>query len=203
MFKKIMFTILACAAMGANANAAPPETGKLAPDFKASDVNGAEQSLSQYRGKIVVLEWHNPECPFVVKHYKSKNMQTLQKEMTDQGVVWLTINSGAEGKQGHLSADEAKKVITDDGLKASAYILDASGEIGRMYDAKTTPHMYVVDAEGILSYMGAIDDKPTFDPEDVKDAKNYVKAAIESLKAGKSPETAATRPYGCSVKYGD
>lgn len=202
MFKRLI-TAVAITALSAGTAFALPEVGKLAPDFHASDINGNAQSLSQYRGKIIVVEWTNPECPFVVKHYKSGNMQKLQAEARTKGVVWLSINSGGEGKQGHLSTEEAKAGIAASKSTASAYILDPKGEIGRMFDAKTTPHMFVVDAEGILAYAGAIDDKPTFDQSDIEGATNYVREAIAALQAGTPVKVSSTRSYGCSVKYGD
>lgn len=203
MLKHIAAAIFSLS-MLATPSLAAPEVGKLAPDFHAPDINGAEQSLSQYRGKIIVLEWHNPECPFVVKHYGSGNMQKLQADAKAKDVVWLTINSGAEGKQGHMTAAEAKEELSKSGSASAAYILDPKGEIGRLYEAKTTPHMFVVDGEGILAYAGAIDDKASFDPEDIKTSKNYVSAAIEALQTGAPVVTPnSTRSYGCSVKYGD
>lgn len=177
--------------------------GAPAPDFTAKDASGAEVTLSTLKGKPVVLEWTNHQCPFVVKHYASNNMQATQKLAAEKGAVWITINSSATGKQGHVSAEEALKVATDKGAKPSHIILDADGKIGRLYGAKTTPHMYVIDAEGALAYMGAIDDKPTADKADVEGATNYVNAALEALAAGKKPEISESQPYGCSVKYAD
>lgn len=177
------------------------DTGKPAPDFKTTDIAGKEQSLSKYKGKTVVLEWNNPECPFVRKQYDTKNMQKLQHEATAQGVVWLTVNSGAEGKQGSMTPAQAKEKLADDGAHPTAYILDSKGTIGKLYGAKTTPHMFVVDKAGNLAYQGAIDDDSTADHEAVKTAKNYVRAALASLKAGKPVEVAETKAYGCSVKY--
>lgn len=203
MLKTAIISAVASLLMAGAAAWAAPEIGKLAPDFHTSDINGTAQSLSQYRGKIVVVEWTNPECPFVKKYYESGNMQKLQADAKAQDVVWLSINSGGEGKQGHLTADEARTETAKSKSAAAAYILDPTGEIGRMYEAKTTPHMFVVDPEGILVYNGAIDDKATFDPEDIAGATNYVTSAITALKAGTTVTTATTRPYGCSVKYAD
>lgn len=180
---------------------AAPKIGEPAPDFTATDVNGKTHKLSAYKGKTVVLEWHNPECPFVRKHYSSSNMQNLQKTATKDGVVWLTINSGAAGKQGHQTADSAKALLKSQGAAPSAYLLDAKGTVGRLYEAKTTPHMYVIDPKGTLVYMGAIDDKPTADPNDIKRAKNYVTVALAAVKTGTPVADAATKPYGCAVKY--
>lgn len=180
---------------------AAPEIGKLAPDFTATDINGNAQSLGNYRGKTVVLEWTNPECPFVVKHYSTGNMQQLQQEAITNDVVWLKINSSAKGKQGNLTPEAAKASLAKDKSAPTAYILDAEGQIGQLYEAKTTPHMYIIDKEGLLVYMGAIDDKPTFEPKDVNDAKNYVRDALKVLSEGKTLETPSTRAYGCAVKY--
>jgi peroxiredoxin len=188
--------------MGAPAMAAV-ETGKPAPDFTAKDTNGVEHTLSGFKGKVVVLEWTNPECPYVKKHYEPKNMQTLQKDYTDKGVVWISINSSAEGKQGHQTNEDANKYMTDVGSAATARIADADGAIGKLYDAKTTPHMFVIDKDGNVAYHGAIDDNDSANPADAATAKNHVKAALDSVLAGTPVETAQTKPYGCSVKYKD
>ncbi len=185
-----------------NAEAAPA-IGKPAPDFTATAVDGDSVTLSEYKGKIVVLEWNNPGCPFVHKHYDSGNMQKLQSYAVGKGVVWLTINSSASGKQGHMDNALAKDYIDKEKLTATHYILDPAGKIGKLYGAKTTPHMFVIDAKGNVAYMGAIDDNPTPDPAAVKDAKNYVRAAIDDLLAGKPVAVASTQSYGCSVKYAD
>ena len=177
------------------------ELGKAAPAFTAADASGASRSLSEFAGKIVVLEWNNPECPFVKKHYSSGNMQALQKELTGKGVVWVSINSGAAGKRGALDGAGAKAMLTEKGSSPSAYLLDADGKIGKAYGAKTTPHMYVIDAKGVLVYAGGIDDKATSNADDVKGAKNYVRQAVDELLAGKPVSMASTQPYGCSVKY--
>jgi peroxiredoxin len=180
---------------------AAPEIGKPAPEFTGTDSNGKDHKLADFKGKTVVLEWTNPECPYVVKHYDSKNMQKLQEEATKKDVVWLSVNSSAEGKQGNLTGDAANTYIKDHGAKQTAYILDPKGEIGKAYDAKTTPHMFVIDKEGILVYAGAIDDNDSAKPEDAAKAKNYVTAAISALETGKPVETSQTKPYGCGVKY--
>jgi peroxiredoxin len=180
---------------------AAPEIGKPAPEFTGTDSNGQSHRLSDFKGKIVVLEWTNPECPYVKKHYDSRNMQNLQKEFTGKDVVWLSINSGAKGKQGHQSPDEANKYIEEKGSMATARLLDETGEIGKAYGAKTTPHMYVINKEGVLVYDGAIDDNDSTASESVAKAKNYVRAALEEVMAGKPVTTAQTKPYGCSVKY--
>jgi peroxiredoxin len=180
---------------------AAPEIGKPAPEITATDIKGAPFKLSDQKGKIVVLEWTNSECPFVKKHYGSGNMQKTQETATSEGVVWVSINSSAPGKQGHVTPEDAQKIITESGAKPSTEILDESGTIGKEYGASTTPHMFVIDASGNLAYAGAIDDQPSPDPKTVEGAKNYVLAAIESLKARKPVETAQTQPYGCGVKY--
>ena len=193
---------LVIAAMILNATLAFGGTvGKPAPDFSLPSSEGKKVKLSDYKGKTVVLEWLNHGCPFVRKHYDSKNMQQLQKKYSGKGVVWLSIISSAPGKQGHSSAAQAEADKKKNGASPSAIILDEKGEVGKLYGAKTTPHMYVVDAKGTLAYMGAIDDNSSADPEDVKTAKNYVSAALDSTMAGKKVETAQTESYGCSVKY--
>lgn len=181
---------------------AAPVVGQAAPDFSATDIEGKPVKLADLKGKIVVLEWNNPECPFVVKHYDTKNMQKLQTEETAKAdVVWLTINSSAEGQQGNLTDKTAKEYLTKSEAKPSHYILDPKGEIGTLYQAKTTPHMFVIGKDGVLAYAGAIDDNPTPRHEGVEGAKNYVRAAIEALEAGKKVEVATSQPYGCGVKY--
>ena len=194
-------TLAAAALLAVPAFAAAPEVGQAAPDFTGVDTNGNEVSLSDFRGKPVVLEWSNAECPFVVKHYDSGNMQTLQKEATDNDVVWLTIVSSAEGKQGYTTGEEANTYMEEVKAASTARILDSSGEIGKLYDAKTTPHMFVVDEEGILVYAGAIDSDKSFKPEAIDGAENYVAAALASLEADEPIKVASTKPYGCSVKY--
>lgn len=180
---------------------AMPAIGEMAPDFTGTDTNGVSHSLHDFKGKTVVLEWSNPGCPYVRKHYDSGNMQALQKEATDSGIVWLTIVSSAEGKQGYMQADEANTLMKTVGSEATARILDPSGEIGGLFEAKTTPHMFVIDTEGKLVYQGAIDDDPSFRPDGIAQAKNYVKAAWEAVAAGNPVEVTTTQPYGCSVKY--
>jgi peroxiredoxin len=187
-------------ALAASAYAAP-QVGKSAPDFTLADLSGKQHELSDYKGKYVVLEWVNFGCPFVKKHYGSQNMQTLQKEFVDKGVVWLSICSSAPGKQGNETPDAAKKGISKFGWAASAYLVDADGKVGKLYNAKTTPDMFVIDPEGTLIYAGAIDDKPNPDPSTVNGASNYVKAALSEATAGKDVSVPATKPYGCSVKY--
>lgn len=203
MFLKTAITsISAIAAIGiAMPLAAAQKTGAIAQDFKLTDIYGKTVQLSNFRGKTVVMEWHNPGCPFVIKHYSSGNMQATQAAARKQGVVWLTINSGGEGKQGYMKGKEAQKLFKDQGLNSDHYLLDSKGVVGKAYAAKTTPHMYIIDGSGKLVYQGGIDDKPTANKADIKGARNHVTAALTELKAGKSVSVAQSRPYGCSVKY--
>ena len=175
--------------------------GEMAPNFTGTDSTGSKISLSDFKGRNVVLEWTNHECPFVKKHYGSGNMQKLQQKYTEQGVIWLSIVSSAVGKQGYTSGEEAAAIIKEKGAHATARILDSSGKIGRLYGARTTPHMFVVSKEGILVYAGAIDSDPGFNPEGIKGATNYVADALESLAKGEAVKVSATKPYGCAVKY--
>lgn len=183
-----------------NANAAPV-IGETAPDFTAVDTNGVKHTLSDFVGKNVVLEWTNHECPFVVKHYDSGNMQKLQKEATENGVVWLTIVSSADGKQGNVSPEEANKIVEEADAHPTAKILDPTGAIGKMYDAKTTPHMFVINEEGILVYAGAIDSDSSPKQESIEGATNYVTEALKSLNNNEEVKVSSTKPYGCGVKY--
>jgi peroxiredoxin len=181
--------------------AAAVKTGEKAPDFTLTDTQGKARKLSEFKGKTVVLEWVNHDCPYVKKHYESGNMQKTQKDYTSKGVVWLSVNSSAKGKQGHVTPAEADKLTKDKGAAPTALLIDEKGEVGRLYAAKTTPHMYVVDAKGTLVYEGAIDNKPTTDKADVATAKNLVATALDETLAGKAVTTANSKPYGCSVKY--
>ncbi len=178
-----------------------PEVGAAAPDFTLVDSKGQSHSLSDFKGKFVVLEWLNHGCPFVKKHYESNNMQSLQKEFTAADAVWLSICSSAEGKQGHMTPEEANTITAQVGAAPSAVLLDTDGAVGRLYDAKVTPQMFLIDPEGILLYNGAIDDKKSTDAGDVEGAKNFLKVAFEEAKAGKPVSEPVTTPYGCSVKY--
>jgi hypothetical protein len=175
--------------------------GSPAPAFTLPDTNGQTRSLSDYQGKFVVIEWVNHECPFVKKHYGSGNMQKLQKKYVDEGVVWLSINSSAPGKQGNYTAAEWNELTRAKGASPTAVLLDPDGKVGRAYGAKTTPHMYVVDPKGTVIYAGGIDDKPSTDQADIPTAKNYVDAALTEAIAGKPITVASSVPYGCSVKY--
>lgn len=181
--------------------AAKAEIGKAAPQFKLDDTKGKTVDLSKLAGKVVVLEWFNHGCPFVKKHYDSNNMQSLQKEYTGKGVVWLSICSSAKGKQGNATAQKHDEDAKAANANPSHILIDQDGQVGRLYGAKTTPHMFVIDKKGILVYAGAIDDKPSTDAQDVKNAKNYVKAALDEVLKNKPVSLALTKAYGCSVKY--
>ncbi|MCB9983814.1 MAG: thioredoxin family protein [Rhodospirillales bacterium] len=190
--------VLVFAAMPVNASV---EIGQPAPEIEATDTNDNAFKLSDHKGKIVVLEWTNNECPFVKKHYDSGNMQATQKAAAEKGVEWVSIVSSAPGKQGHVDAEEANKIVSDAGATVTAKILDEDGTIGKAYDAKTTPHMFVIDAEGNVAYAGAIDSNSSPNPATIEGATNYVSAAIDALVTGQPVETSQTQPYGCGVKY--
>jgi len=175
--------------------------GAQAPDFSVQDANGQTRRLSEFRGRTVVLEWTNHGCPYVRKHYDSRNMQTLQQEATADGVVWLQIISSAPGEQGYLDAAGARARVQTDNAHPTATLLDPTGTVGRAYGAMTTPHMYVINAQGVLVYQGAIDDRPSARPASLEGATNYVRAALADVAAGRPVRTAQTTPYGCNVKY--
>jgi peroxiredoxin len=177
------------------------EVGAVAPGFSLPGTNGKTYNLSEFRGKYVVLEWYNPDCPFVRKHYHSGNMQNLQKEFTAKGVVWLSIDSSAPGKEGNYPAAKLNEIANKDGAERTALLLDPDGKVGRLYGATATPDMVIIDPQGKIRYKGAIDNKPSTDVADIKTATNYVQSNLESLMAGKDVVPATTRPYGCSVKY--
>jgi peroxiredoxin len=206
--RRIVLVALAALAIAAPASLMAGEEDKpaatidkAAPDFSLPGIDGKTYKLSDFKGKYVVLEWNNFDCPFVKKHYGSGNMQALQKKYVEEGVVWLTICSSAPGKQGHYDADALKKMTAEQKIASTAYLQDSDGSVGRAYAAKTTPNMFVISPEGILIYAGAIDDKPSTNPEDVKGASNYVQASLDAAMAGKAIATKSTAPYGCSVKY--
>ncbi len=192
--------VLACAGMIATL-AWAARVGEAAPDFTATDSNGQTHRLSDYRGKFVVLEWTNRGCPYTRKHYDSGNMQRLQQEWTARGVIWLTVLSSAPGKQGYMAAADENAYLKQENAHPTAALLDPTGALGHLYDAKTTPDMYVINPQGMLVYDGAIDDKPTTDVADIQGAKNYLNEALEDAMSGKPVSDAVTRPYGCSVKY--
>jgi peroxiredoxin len=178
--------------------AEPPDT---LPDMEATDMNGKEHRFAAYKGRVIVLEWYNPECPFVRKHYDSQNMQKLQKTYTAKRVVWFTINSSAAGKSGHQTAAQAKAVYKKKGMASSALILDSEGKIGKALGAKRTPHMMVIDGNGKIVYHGAIDNKPTFNAASIQGATNHVKKVLDAVVEGKPAPVKSNRPYGTSIRY--
>ncbi len=196
---RIFLPVLALFALSAFA----VKVGDPAPDFTGTDSHGQTHKLSDYRGKFVVLEWHNNGCPFTKKHYESGNMQRLQKEWTDKGVIWLTVISSSPGSQGYVTADQENEYLQKMHAVPTAALLDPKGDIGHLYSAKTTPHMFVINPQGQIIYNGAIDDKATTNTSDVSGATNYVSDALQEAMSGKAVAVANTRPYGCSVKYAD
>ncbi len=203
-----LFRLSGCAALAAamislSTTGQTVRVGAPAPAFTASDSRGQTQTLEQYRGKYVVLEWHNQGCPYTQKHYVSGNMQALQKEWTAKGVVWFTVISSAPGQQGYVTPDEENAYLTKVHAAPTAVLMDPQAKLARLYNAKTTPEMFVIDLQGKLIYAGAIDDRPTTEPEDVRGADNYVSDALTEAMAGKPVATPYTRSYGCSVKYPD
>lgn len=184
------------------AASAKPEIGQTAPAFSATDTDGNAVSLADLKGRTVVLEWTNDGCPYVRRHYGTGNMQELQAEAAKDGVVWMSIISSAPGRQGHVSDIEANALSEERGASPAHVILDPDGTIGRLYEARTTPHMFVINPEGKVAYMGGIDDKPYASSAETKSATNYVRLALDAIKSGHTPETPVSRPYGCSVKYG-
>jgi peroxiredoxin len=201
--KRVAFSAIlaAVAILAARSAPAAAVVGRPAPAFTLPDSNGKAHSLAAFEGKVVVLEWWNPECPFVGKHYGSGNMQKLQKEWTAKGVVWLTVSSSAAGQQGHVDGAKANALVKEKGAVPTAVLLDHDGKTGRAYGAKTTPHVFVVDGAGTLVYAGGVDDKPSTDQADIATARNHVAAALAEVTAGKPVTTASTQPYGCGVKY--
>lgn len=203
-----LFTFALLVTGGCGADAAPPPSplpapaiGKAAPEFKAVDTYGKTHSLSQYRGKWVVLEWVNYDCPYVRKHYNGNAMQALQKKYAEKGVVWLSIVSSAPGKQGNYPNDEMNALTKEKGAAPHALLIDESGTVGGIYRAVTTPHMFVINPEGTLLYMGGIDDKPTSRAADLKTARPHVDIALQEAMAGKPVSVPTSQPYGCNVKY--
>lgn len=183
------------------ATALAVKVGDPAPGFTAIDSHGKPQKLSDYKGKYVVLEWHNQGCPYTRKHYESGNMQQLQKKWTDKGVVWFTVISSGPGMQGFVTPTQEDEYLQKMHASPTAVLMDVTGTLGHLYDAKTTPQMFVISPDGTVVYEGAIDDRPTTDQKDIAGAKNYVDAALSEAMASKPVTEAATRPYGCSVKY--
>ncbi len=201
MMQMLKAPLIAMATLIASPALATAAIGQPAPAFTATDSNGHAVNLSDFRGKTVVLEWTNAECPFVQKHYNSDNMQNLQSAAKAKNIVWLTINSGAAGKQGHVDGAGANSIMKRTGAAPTAYLLDTDGKIGKAYGARTTPHMYVIDGKGVLAYMGGIDDIPSADPADIGKARNFISLALADLEAGKPVANPTSRAYGCSVKY--
>ena len=199
MILRVASAVLMLAVTGAAAASA--DIGSPAPEFTLPDTKGSQHTLADLRGSYVVLEWTNHQCPFVRKHYGSGNMQSLQKEYTSDGVVWLSIISSAPGEQGYVSAEEADELTLERKASPSAVLLDPEGKVGKLYDARTTPHMYVIDPNGTLIYKGGIDDKPSTRLADIDTATNYVRVALTEAKSGQTVSNPVTRPYGCSVKY--
>src|SRR5438067_7711673 len=197
MIPTILMSLMATAVFAFD----PPPVGSAAPEFSVPDANGKTHSLSEYKGKYVVLEWFNPECPFVKKHYGSDNMQKLQQEYTGKGVVWLTIDSNAPGTEGNLTAEQAQKVMASWKTHQTALLLDPESKVARSYGAKNTPDMIVISPEGKIVYEGASDSIATPNPADIPNSTNYVKAALDESLAGKPVSNPTTKPYGCSVKY--
>jgi peroxiredoxin len=201
MKTKLLLSAFTCLASTALFAADSPAVGSAAPDFSVSDSKGKTQSVSQYKGKYVVLEWFNPECPFVKKHYGSGNMQKLQEEFTGKGVVWLSVDSSGPGLDGSLTPEQAEKKISEWKTHQTALLLDPDAKAARAYSAKNTPHMFVINPEGKIIYEGAIDSKASPNPADIPSSTNYVRVALDEALAGKTVSTPTTRPYGCSVKY--
>jgi peroxiredoxin len=197
----IVATVVGMAAiLGSAANAAP-QIGEVAPDFTAQDSKGDSLRLSQFRGKTVVLEWTNADCPYTRKHYSSGNMQSVQQLARQNDIVWLTIVSSAPGKQGYVTGPEADALTASRHAMPTAVLLDPNGTVAHLYNAKTTPHMFVIDKNGALRYMGGIDSIATADVADVAHAEPYLKEAMLAVAQGENPPHAVTKPYGCSIKY--
>jgi peroxiredoxin len=196
-----MKTCIALLLFSAAAAFAAPQPGDSAPNFSLTDIQGQKHSLTDFKGKYVVLEWNNPDCPFVHKHYDSGNMQKLQTEERAKGVVWLTINSASASRQGDQPPAQLAEYVKENHADPTAYMKDPDGTVGHLYGAKTTPHMFVIDPDGKLVYEGGIDNKPTPDPADIPGATNYVKAALDESMSGKPVAVSTSRPYGCSIKY--
>jgi peroxiredoxin len=201
MKTKLLLSAITTLAAGALYAADVPPVGSAAPDFSAPDSNGKTQSLSEYKGKYVVLEWFNPECPFVKKHYGGGNMQKLQGEYTGKGVIWLTIDSNAPGSEGNITAEQAKKIMDSWKTKQTALLLDPESKIAKLYGAKNTPNMVIVGPDAKIVYEGAIDSKATPNPADIPSSTNYVKAALDESLGGKPVSNAQTKPYGCHITY--
>jgi peroxiredoxin len=202
MIKNLSASVLAAAfALFTPAVFAAVAAGQAAPDFTLTDIGGKQRSLSEFKGKYVVLEWFNSECPFVQKHYQSSNMQSLQKKYGGKGVMWLTINSTNPDSGNYRGPAQSQQIARDWSIGAAAFMLDPDGKVGHAYGARTTPHMWVIDPQGRVIYAGGIDDRATFRPADVAGARNFVAAALDESMAGKPVAVPAAAPYGCSIKY--
>ena len=205
--RRVLAIALYCAAgivtlsAGVQTAIAEVRIGAAAPAFTLTDSNGRGRSLADFKGKIVVLEWTNHDCPYVRKHYRSNNMQALQKKWTGQGVAWLSVISSGPGREGHVTPQQANQLTADRGAAPSAVLLDPTGQAGRAYGARATPHMYVINGEGAVVYMGGIDDQPTARVEDVKGARNFIDTALSEIAQGKPVSVPTSRAYGCSIKY--
>lgn len=198
--KALLFLALSLSSVSVFATAT---VGKEAPAFEVADASGKNHKLSDYKGKWVVLEWYNKDCPYVKKHYGAGNMQKIQKTYTDKQVVWFSVNSSGKGKEGYTDATEALKVAKETKSNATAVLLDPSGKMGKDYGSKTTPHMFVIDPKGLIVYAGAIDDNDSSDPKVIDKSKNYVTMALDLAMSGKPvpADKASTKPYGCGTKY--
>jgi peroxiredoxin len=201
MKSRMFISYIALLAVVATLPGFAARVGEPAPAFTATDSNGQVHSLSSYKGKIVVLEWHNQGCPYTRKHYESGNMQRLQKEWTTKGVVWLTVITSAPGHQGYVTPDQENAYLAEMKAAPTAALLDPTGTLGHLYGAKTTPHMFIIDRNGVLIYNGAIDSKPSTEESDIPGATNYVSQALAETLAGKPVSVPVSQPYGCSVKY--
>ncbi len=199
---KFGITTAVALVMGAGAALAQPTLNEQAPDFTATTIEGETITLSDLHGQKVVLEWTNHGCPFVQKHYDSGNMQSTQEFADEQGALWISVISSAPGKQGHVTAAKARELTVSRGASPDHIVLDETGDIGKLYTARTTPHMFVINEGGALSYAGAIDSIPSGNPADIEEAENYVQSALTDLAAGEEVRTPTSSPYGCSVKYG-
>jgi len=199
--KQAIMGVIVMSLLSAGGASAQLTSNQMAPNFKLNDTKGRPHALAEYKGKFVVLEWFNPDCPFVKKHYNSGNIPLLQKQYTSRGVIWLSINSSARGKQGSYKPQMFDQFMKDKGASPTAVLIDKNGYVGHLYDAQTTPSVFVINPKGILIYQGAIDDVPSANIEDLHKAKNYVRAALDAAMVGKPVAVSATKSYGCSVKY--
>jgi peroxiredoxin len=197
----LLIALIALLNMTTETDRAGAVVGERAPDFSVVDAYGNTHSLSDFEGKYVILEWLNHDCPFVRKHYDGNNMQQLQKKYTEQGVVWLSVISSAPGKQGYLEPAAVERITKEKNASPTAVLLDTDGTMGRAYDARVTPHMYIINPDGVLEYNGAIDNRPTPRPQDLEGARNYLSEAMEALKNGGEVKVRTNTPYGCAVRY--